>query len=83
MHFPEDEDGVEREGQEDMQPGEMEELGKTEKGTHSKLKTDWKSNPRTKPGRLNYEESTETPLHAPTRTTWPVRFIREVDQFAK
>jgi len=36
-----------------------------------------------KPGRRKYEESTKNPLHAPTRTTPPVRFVREEDQFAK
>jgi len=82
-HFPEDEEEDEREGQGDVPPGEMEELGETGKGTRSKLKTDWKSNPRAKPGRRKYEESTKNPLHAPIRTTPPVRFVREEDLFAK
>ena len=46
-------------------------------------KTDWKSNPCAKPGRQKYEESTKNLRHAPTRTTPPVRFVREEDQFAK
>jgi len=50
-HVPEDEDEVEREEQEDLPPGEMEELGETKKGTRSKLKTDWKSNPHANPGK--------------------------------
>jgi len=82
-HVPEDEDEDEREEQEDVPPGEMEALGETEKGTDSKFKTDWKSNPRAKSGRRKYEASTKTPLCAPTRVTLPVRLIREEDQAAK
>jgi len=61
----------------------MEALGETEKGTGLKFKTDWKSNPCAKLGRRKYEESTETPLRAPTRATLLVRLIREEDQVAK
>jgi len=49
-HFPEDEEEDKREGQGDVPPGEMEELGETGKGTRLKLKMDWKSNPRAKTG---------------------------------
>ena len=49
-HFPEDKEEDKREGQGDVPPGEMEELGEMGKGTCLKLKTDWKSNPHAKTG---------------------------------
>jgi hypothetical protein len=67
----------------DIPPGEKEERRETDGATRSKLKTDWKTNPRAKPGRRKDEESTNNPLYAPTSATPPVRFVREGDQFAK
>jgi hypothetical protein len=60
-----------------------EERGETEEGKRSKLKMDWKTNPRAKPSRRKDAERTKNPLYAPTRATPPVRFVREEDQFAK
>jgi hypothetical protein len=77
------EDGDEGEDEVDIPPDEKEEPGETDGGTHSKLKTDWKTNPRAKPGRRKNEESINNPLYAPTSTTPPVRFVREEDQFSK
>ena len=48
---------------------------------HSKLKTDWKTNLRAKPGRRKDDKSTNNPLYAPTGATLPVRFVRTGDQF--
>ena len=83
-HVSEDEDEDEdEEGLVDIPHGETEERGEKDGGTRSKLKTDWKTNPRAKPGRRKDEEGTNNPLCAPTRVTPPVRFIREGDQFVK
>lgn len=81
-HVSEDEGEDEKEEKGDIPPGEMEERGETKEGTRSKLKMDWKANPRAKPGRRKDEEGTKNPLYAPTRATPPVRFVREEDQFA-
>lgn len=66
----------------DVLPGEMEERGKAIEGKRPKLKMDWKTNPRAKPGRRKDEDGTKDPLYAPTRATPPVRFVREEDRFA-
>ena len=66
-----------------MPYGEKEEWGETNGGTHSKLKTDWKTNPRAKPGRQRDEESTNNPLYTHMGATPPVRFAMEGDQFDK
>jgi hypothetical protein len=81
-HASEDEDEDEGEENGGAPPAE-EGRGGTDQGTRSKLKTDWKSNPRAKPGRRKDDESATNPLYAPTRATPPVRFVREEDQFAK
>jgi hypothetical protein len=76
----EDEDEDEEEGEGSTPPGKKDEHGG---GKRSKLKTDWKTNPRAKPGRRKDRESTKNPLYAPTRATPPVRFVKEEDHFAK
>lgn len=80
------EDEVEGEDEDevvDIPHGEKDDRGETNGGTRSKLKTNWKTNPRAKPGRRKDDESTINPLYAPTSATPPVRFVREGDQFDK
>src|SRR5258706_3386386 len=71
------------EGVVDIPHGGKEDRRETDGGTRSKLKTDWKTNPRAKPGRRKDDESTINPLYAPTSATPPIRFVREGDQFDK
>ena len=66
-----------------MMHGEKEERGETNGGTCSKLKTDWKTDPRAEPGRRGDQGSSNDPLYAPTNAIPPVRFVTEGDQFDK
>jgi hypothetical protein len=57
------EDGEEdEEGVIDIPRGERKESGETDGGAYSKLKTDWKTNPRAKHGRRT-DESATSPVH--------------------
>ena len=73
----EDEDEDE-EGVADIPHAEKEERGETDGRTRSKLKTDWKTNPRAKPNRRKDEENTINSLYA-YKCTPPVRSVREGD----
>ena len=75
-----DEDGEDEHKDEDGEEVRMDRRNSGER-PRSKLKTDWKTNPRAKPGRRKDDESTNNPFYVPTSATLPVRFVKEGDQF--